>query len=673
MAVFTAISAFATYALGPGALSVLGLSPAVTAAVFSVGRSVLWSLAAAKLAASDLPRQKIQATLTETNSPRLRAYGRNLLGGQKVFFEAKDGALYQIVVAAHGRADGLIQFWIDGEPVSRDASTGEIEEHKFAWFRNGSGAGGDYAEVLTKFPEIWDSRHRLEGQVTFCTKWGDPSDEDFAKVFPKGPNTQAQVEFRGLRVKDNSGAVAYSENAGLIVRDFLTSPEGWRISESLIDADSFANFADLCGQSVATATGSEPRYSLCGYYSLDEQLKEVTGRMLATCDGQVYETPEGKVGILGGKWSTPDFTLTADDILSVEMQEGFDPFTVYNVLRGSFVSPDHGYQPTEVAERRDEVALATQEERAEQHDVEMCPSDTQLQRLMKIKEAKDKRAWTGTVRTNLVGLKARFPKGDGIHTIRIVAEEFGIDEVFEVTSHSFSVPDGMCEIGIASLENPYGWSVSEEKSLPPTFNEIARPNNVVTDPVNPIVVQHIVKVSGDTQGVKFVVSVDDPGRNDLTLQAQIAEGTHAATAGANWVAMGGTRLRAESSVLDDGTTYTVRIRWRGKTDWIVAATQKAVANPTQPAAPTSFSAVATGGSVALDWINAPANFYRTQIYRNTVNNFSTATLIKTVAGVSGEVSGYVDTPPSGNHRYWAVTINGSGVQSTPAGPATVTV
>ncbi|WP_217612364.1 hypothetical protein, partial [Deinococcus sp. GbtcB9] len=69
--------------------------------------------------------------------------------------------------------------------------------------------------------------------------------------------------------------------------------------------------------------------------------------------------------------------------------------------------------------------------------------------------------------TNLVGLKARFPKGRGKHLIRVVAPEFGLNRVFEVTSHSFSVPDGRCVIGIASLDNPYGWNpATEEQALP---------------------------------------------------------------------------------------------------------------------------------------------------------------------------------------------------------------
>lgn len=676
MVVFTALT-WAASALMPGfagSLSILGMSPAVTAAVISVGRGLAWSLASAALTRQKVPSQQVQATLSQTDAPRVRGYGRLLLGGQRAFFEAKDGRLHQIVVCHHGRVDGLIRFWWDGEPVVT-ASNGEVHRYKHNYFRDGSGVGGDYEDVLEAFPALWTTAHRLQGQATFYTRFGDPSDEDFAKVFPKGPYTVVQAEVRGSRVRNIAGDMVYTPNAALCIRDLMTHPDGWNIPLARLDATSWAQFAQVCDQAIPiSAGGTEPRYRLSGTYSLEDAMKDVTARMLATCDGQIYETAEGKIGILGGVWSEPDVTITADDILSIEMQDGFDPFSDYNVLNGSFVSPEHKYQSTPVMDLRDETALLTQEERAEQMDVDMCPSGPQLQRLMKIRWAKDHREHIGTIRTNLVGLKARWPKGDGLHTIRIRAEEFALDGVFEVTSHVFSIPDGYCEIGIASIENPYNWTVAQERPMPPQFDALGRPINTVRPPTNPIIVQNRIVVSGGVQGVKLVVSVDNPGRASLELQAQYAPGNLAANADAPWTGMTAARYRAETGVLDDGKQYTVRVKWRGRGEWIRAGAITAIANPDPPDPPTGLTAIATGGTVSLDWINAPSRFYRTQLYRGATTDFASATLIATVAGVAGEVSDYVDTPSgAGVWRYWAVTINGSGVPSTPMGPIGVTI
>lgn len=680
MVVFTAIIAMLPVGAGWGAVTIFGLNPAVSAAIIAAGKSALWSLAGAALTKTNVPSQQVQATLSQTDAPRIRPYGRNLLGGQRVFFEATEGTLFQIVVCAHGQVDGLVQFWWDGEPVETDAD-GFVHRYKRNYFRDGSGAGGDYTGIpprnLSLFPTLWTPQHRLQGQATFLAIFGDPSDEDFAKVFPKGAYTVVQAEIRGVRVRNMAGDLVYSENAGLCIRDLMTHADGWNIPLARLDAASWGNFVALCGEAVPLAAGgTEPRYSLCGYYSLDDALKDTTARMLATCDGQIYETAEGQIGILGGQWSEPDVTITADDILSIEMTDGYDPFTDYNVLKGSFVSPLHAYQSTEVAELRDETSLATQEERIEQYDNDMVPANGQMQRLMKIKLAKDRREMVGSIRTNLVGMKARFPKGAGIHTIRIVAEEFGLNGVFEVTSHSFDIPSGTCDIGIASISNPYGWNAeTEEKPLPPGVADLETPDHQANPPANPVVVQQQVVVSGDVLGVKLVVTVDDPGRESLKLQAQVAQGTHAAdSTSALWTEMAAANYRAETAVLDDLATYTVRVKWTGRSGWIVAGVVQVVANPSIPPAPTAFSGLRSGGVTALDWRNAPTGFFRTQILRNTANNSTTAVVIQSVDGVAGQVSSYDDPiTGSGVRWYWARTVNPSGVPSALAGPISVTL
>ena len=688
MVVFTYLATTSLWASISGAL---GLSANVAAAVISIGQSLSWSLAASLLTRSKVSGQQVQATISQTDAPRIRAYGRNLLGGQRVFFESHSDHLHQIIVAHHGQIDGLISMWIDGEPVSTEASPpgvdggGRVNRYLAVFFKDGSGEGGDYGGVfdadglgwsdLTEaFPALWTPQHRLQNQATIYSVFGDPSDEDFVKYFPKGAYTVVQAEVRGSLVRDLSGAMVYSENAGLCIRDLMTHVDGWNIPVARLDTASWQAFVNLCGQAVQLADGgTEMRYRLCGFYSLDDALKGTTARMLATCDGQIYETAEGQIGILGGQWSEPDVTITADDILSIEMTDGYDPFTDYNVLKGSFVSPLHAYQSTEVAELRDEASLATQEERVEQYDNDMVPSNGQMQRLMKIKFAKDRREHTGTIRTNLVGLKARWPKGDGIHTIRIVADEFNINGVFEVTSHAFSIPDGFCEIGIASIANPYGWTAAEERPLPPSVADLGKPDHSLPA-LEPVLTQEIVGVSGDVQGVKVVVTVTDPERESLTLKAQVARGEHAANStSARWVEMPAANYRAETGVLDDGATYTVRVRWRGRGAWELAGVVTTIANPTIPAAPTEFDATMVGMASYIDWVNAPSDFWRTQIRRGVTANFGDAVTIANVAGSAGQSSSYTDTsPPSGSVvRYWAVTLNPSGVPSTPAGPATV--
>jgi hypothetical protein len=108
-----------------------------------------------------------------------------------------------------------------------------------------------------------------------------------------------------------------------------------------------------------------------------------------------------------------------------------------------------------------------------------------------------------------------------------------------------------------------------------------------------------------------------------------------------------------------GTTYNFRVRSRSPSqvsDWLTA--DVVVPNDsTIPGLPSNF--IITNGikSIALNWINHPDKDYAaTEIYRNTVNNFSTASLIASVRGTS-----YLDSPliVGATYHYWLRAVDTS--------------
>jgi len=229
---------------------------------------------------------------------------------------------------------------------------------------------------------------------------------------------------------------------------------------------------------------------------LDNAPKDVMARILATADAQLYMTAEGKVGICGGTWSEPDVTIGASDILSLSLTDGFDEFTDFNVLKGKFTSPDHRFQVTDCAELVDLVALETQPQRVEEITVDMCPSHSQMQRLMKAYRTRQLPRFTGTIRTNLVGMKARFPKGVGRHVIRIDDPESEFSGVFEVLSHSFSIEERVCVMTIASLEDGYAWVPSvDERDPPPALEDLERADTAIAAPTGLTVSQQVVAIT----------------------------------------------------------------------------------------------------------------------------------------------------------------------------------
>lgn len=562
MAIFSLIIASLPFT---GAVTLFGLSPAISAAIINVGKALLWN-ALSVAVGPKAPKQQVQASIAQAVAPRVRGYGTYRLGGVKAFREAKDKKLHQITVSHHTPIDGIEYFEINGEQVTLSGGTsGEVtsgDANGYVWiYPHLSGDGGDFADVRTAFPTMWTTNHKLTNQATYYTVMKAPKPERMAKRFPRGAETSITVVARLSQVIDpRDMSFGFTNLTGPIALDYLTHEDGYRIPIGSIDLNSFAAFTDVCDEDVALkAGGTEKRYTAGGYYTLEDAPKDVIGRILETADAQLYMTPEGKVGVLGGRWHDPDVTISWEDILSMDLDDAFDEFTDFNTLKGTYTSPLHRFQDTEVDELRDETALLTQPERVTTHEVEMCPSPSQLRRLMYLYRARKIRRFTGTMRTNLVGMKARFPRGDGPHVINVYDPGMDIDMVFEVLSHNYSTTEKFCEIAIATLDNAYPWDpVTQEGNPPPPFSDLDTPATESFIPTGLILTQDIVTLASEQNEIRIRAEVDDPGIEGVQLYLEYRE-----LGDTLWVPMvvGLGDLWGLSGLVSANTTYEVRASW----------------------------------------------------------------------------------------------------------------
>lgn len=674
--IFTLLTSSLAAAGFTGAVTIFGLSPGLSAVLLQVGKAVLWQ-GVAKLTAPGVPAEHVQANIAQAAAPRIRGYGTYLQGGVRALFESSGGMLHQILVMHHGEVSAVTGYLIDGEPVTLDGSGNVITGAPALYMSINailSGDGGDYAPARAAFPTIWTTDHTLTGQATIYVRMVAPNINLLTKAFPRRENTLVQAIVQQSKVLDpRTGIIGYSDLTGPCVLDYMTHADGYRIPLAAVDQDSFAQFTDLCDQAVALkAGGTEKRYRVGGYYSLEDAPKDVMERLLATADAQIYMTPEGKAGIMGGEWLDPDVTITEDDILDLELSDGSDLFSDFNVLKGKFTSPDHRWQETECAELVDAVAQLTQPERVDTLVVDMCPSHSQMQRLMRAHRATRIREFVGTMRTNLVGMKARFPRGSGRHVIRVYCPSYDIDEVFEVTSHAYSVADRICIIGLASIANPYAWvAATDEGDPPPRLADLDRPVHVDAVPTGLTLTQEVIAVTSGQNAVRIVAIVDDPLQPSLQLRAEYRK-----LGDTVWQPMiaGVGDLQAYTGVLSDAATYQVRASWLGVDTYTAIVSTTTVANPVAPAAATGLSKAYAAPNVTLTWTNAVTGYYRTRIYRGTTSTFSAATLLATVAGIAGQVQTYQNAPGTGTWYFWVVTINASSIEQTaPTGPVSQTI
>jgi hypothetical protein len=561
-AIFTYLTTWATIALGN-----LGLSIAAAGVVanIAVGAALLGASSLISSAISG-PRPNLttstpqsQATINQSTGPRVRGYGRALLGGTRAFFDSKSGILYQVVMMHSGEIDAFENFMVGDATVALNGD-GDVTNLNMTWtidsttvygvrIRSHTGSDGQAADamMLGEWPTVWTSNHRLRGIAYYVARFRSAPAEIYQRVYPDGYNTPVRALARLSKVYDpRTETTAWSENAALCILDYLTHPDGYNRSIDDIDLPSFEAFADICDQAIALAAGgTEPRYRMDGVYGLNDDPQDVLSKMRATCDAELYQTADGKFAIRGGVWQAPTVTIRDSDILTHSMEQGNNRFSAFNELKIVHTSEDHGYQSMEATPWEDLDDQADRGVLSSSLTLDMVPSATQARRLAKIHIAKANPEWKGTIVANLSALDAL-----GERTVRLVLPELGIDDAFFVAGFSIRPDLTGVEISVMSInEASYTWTTAEEGEAAPI------PEDTSPDETYPVPEPVLSELDG-----MITATVSAIDRDDLVLHAQIRAG-----AGSLWQEMETDGLTAVYGPVAPAstTTYQVRARWTG--------------------------------------------------------------------------------------------------------------
>lgn len=690
MAVFTAIAAVTAWvasvgvAAGLAAATAAALATTIVSTAISLGISLVVRMLQPKVS---VPRAEIQAVLNQTDAPRRVFVGQNLVGGIRALFDVRGGALHQIIVVAHGQVSEFSRFWVDGKPVERNAG-GHVTTGKYshpggyyvqATTRDGgSRDGGDYQSARNAF-SYWTNARRLAGQAAFHVVMWAPSAAAFSKVFPKGSNTDLQWEIKGQQVYDpRIQSSGYSDNAALVIRHYLRSPDGYRLSGAEYHDESVKAMADVADIPIPQKEGgTAPNLRLWGYWTMDEPPVDVLGRMHSSSGIRAYETQDGSIGLIGGAFGIPACTLTAKDIREIKTSEAINEREGYNILRVFHIDAEQEYELTEVDPWKDSARLDAEGEIVQEYKMEMCPNRSQARRLAKQQIHNDNRAKVEIV-TNLVGLKARFPKHYAQrHTILLdyKPEDGSGREIvgeYEVMDHEIDPINLECRIELEKISRESeAWTPAEEggttEALPP-------PEPNPAPDISAILTQRIIQASANNRiGSLEVSAVPIPDRDDLEIQAQYRK-----TGSSQWLSMQASNYTAVSGAVEDGREYEARVRFNGifdePDDWEALGPITIQIDSTPPAAPTELIPSNGTGYVHLSWRNPSAAFAELRVYRNTTADFGGAALVGTTGGAQGQISEFQDSTIAAEteYNYWVAAANMSGIEGTPAGPANIT-
>lgn len=407
-----------------------------------------------------------QQEIKQPLAPRTKSYGRVRKSGTVFWFDTDPASrstrrdLYMGLALNHGRIAGFDSYHIDDNEVTIDGS-GSVTTEPY---------GGNVvlttklgAPVETAY-SVLDDRFNMpnmrgDGVATILGKFRNSSDASNQMERYPGGIPQLRVTMRASVCFDprepahdvnDQSTWTWSENLGVIILNYLIDPDGYGMPYSKIEAnlDQWIEQLNICDEDVPLkAGGTEKRYRGAGTYDLTERPRDVVERMLAACDGRVWQKRDGSVGFLVGQFSEPTVTIESRDILSYSLEHGQDALTAVAGLRAQFMSPDHDYREHDAEPwPSGEEVLAFDEDRVAALDLLWAPAHGQCRRIMKRQYLRQRASWRGSISTNLAGLRAIDER-----YIRVVVDELGIDESFEVGKFTLDPSTLRCQIEIVSV------------------------------------------------------------------------------------------------------------------------------------------------------------------------------------------------------------------------------
>jgi len=674
----------------PGLVTAAGtLTLAGTLTSFAIGVGLSLAGSALLAAAQKTPKpQDVQNTLRQPVPPRMRYYGRHRVGGSLMAIETWQGNLYQVIAHSQGLLDGVEGYIIDNRSVTTDSS-GNVTSRPYP--RTVSvgnpvrvrcvtypGTASQLADpdMMTRFPDLWTEYHRLRGVCYTVFTAARVKSEYFINVYPTGiPKLNVDARFSRVfdprdptQSRSDQSTWKYTTNLALQFADYLTHPDGMQIDWSMIDEDRLSTAADVCDEVLTTKSGSSVlRYHGGLSYSLTSEPREVVDRFLFSMDGRLSLLPSGKIAVDAGKWVEPVVHVEDRHICSFELTDSSGPLSEANEIIIKYTFEEANFSETTCDPWRDDDLISQYGEvKTKDFEAFEIRSHNHARRIAKILSERLSPRWSGTIVTNLFGMKCYDQRW-----ILLSIDSLGIEaETFEILSFTESFLDGRVVMEVASFrEEIYNFDPATEEGTAPTAPELLEESDVT--PPEGIEAETVLVTGGYS-----VIRVSwDAQRNDYSVQVQYA----IANSG-QWqaVAVSDNSTSVDIYSLIDGEEYDVQVRNIAASGtpstWVTLEDIQYIGNPSPPGSPTSLSVSSSGADVVVTWITPNSqSFSRSRLYRAPAGSplGSAADISGSLFGSPNQSVTYIDSPPYGSYDYWVVAENASGVQSSPTGPVSL--
>lgn len=310
----------------------------LTAAVY-VGVSLVTSWAFQALAPKPdfgaLGSSGILVNRKDAVSPHQFIYGQARVGGTVTYYEStgnNNKFLHQIISLAGHEVEEIGDIYINDEVVTWNASTGLVDGRWKDKIRIRKHLGDQTrvdADLLAESNQVTGA---FVGNGIAYLYVRYEFDQD---VFANGvPLITAVV--KGKKVYDpRTDTTAWSDNAALCVRDYITSAYGMQDSD--VDDTAFSVAANVCDEAIPlSGGGTEARYAMNGVVTAGENHSTILGRMMTSCAGTLF-WGAGKWKLIAADYVAPTKVLTLDDLRSnISLDTRTNLRDQFNAVQGTF-------------------------------------------------------------------------------------------------------------------------------------------------------------------------------------------------------------------------------------------------------------------------------------------------------------------------------------------------
>lgn len=633
-----------------------------------------------------------QQVVRQAVGSRTRNYGIVHTGGTLSFFESSGGTLGQVVTLGTGHESGeIIEHRINDKVVNvADGTVSDASYHSAVhiYTRPGDPDQTAIAELTAKFP-IWTSAHRQRGCAHVAIIADPVKQELFSEVYNSQVPQYTQVR-KGVKLYDprldgsrpggsgpvrltNPSAWPWSDNAALVIADYLAHPDGFGIGYANINWDNIAAEADICEQTISTVSGETvARWRLwAGYNLAQSERRQVLADMLIACDGFCWQGPDFKFNLMVGRYVAPTVTITDDHILAMAPSLGPKAQQRVSAIKVLYTEAAIGYREQESATVI--VPDVNEDPNTDPQTVQAfyAPHHNQAVRIGKLKAAELGQRWRIPVTLNLFGLNLLAQR-----TCRFESAQFDLAIDCKIESPKLNTGNNTIEAVLTEIrESDWSFNAAYEEGTPPASSSSVAGTISIPTPTDLAVAAIAIALADGGAGVAIAASWT-AGSVRLSYQCRYRAG-----AGGTWVMMAtdSDACTATSGAVSSGVEYEVQVRALTLGQRASAWSASELITPSAAAAleaPSALAATGGSGSATISFrMPVQPSLAYARLYRSTTTSFADAVQVGgDIVGALGQVMSISDTGLSaGTKRYWVRAFNTVGASSALAGPASATI